>query len=50
MRQTTAALAIHPIVIKGISAIFALLFSCRCHTKKPGIMAKVKSVKMLKML
>jgi hypothetical protein len=46
----TAALAMQPIVINGIKATLVLLFNCRCHTKKPGIIAKVKSVMILKML
>lgn len=49
-RAMTAALAMQPMVIKGISAIFALLFSCRCQTRNPGMMAKVKSEMMEKML
>jgi hypothetical protein len=46
----TAALAIQPMVIKGIKATLVLLFNCKCHTKKPGMIAKVKSVMILKML
>jgi hypothetical protein len=46
----TAALAMQPIVISGIKANFVLLFNCKCHTKKPGMIAKVKSERMLKML
>jgi hypothetical protein len=49
-RAITAALAMQPIVIKGIRANFVLLFNCRCHTKKPGMIAKVKSEMMLKIL
>jgi hypothetical protein len=40
----------HPIMISGIKANFALRFNCKCHTRKPGMMAKVKSDMMLKML
>jgi hypothetical protein len=46
----TAALAMQPIVIRGIRATFVLLLSCKCHTKKPGMMANVKSEMIEKML
>jgi hypothetical protein len=49
-RAMTAALAMQPMVIKGIKATLVLLFNCKCHTRKPGIIAKVKSVMMLNTL
>jgi hypothetical protein len=49
-RAMTAALAMHPIVMSGIRAILARRFSCRSHTRNPGMMANVKSEMILKML
>jgi hypothetical protein len=49
-RAMTAALAMQPIVMRGTRATLALRFSCRSHTRKPGMIAKVKSEMILKVL
>jgi len=49
-RAKTAQLAMQPMVISGIKANLVLLFSCRFHTKNPGMIVKVKSDMMLRIL